>query len=82
MNNEYPPDQQPFDKKLALWRNRMPLALVDACIFVNDTIEMSHAIGKQQFGHKVTQETVMEIYHSIVMAMHKNQKLDIDGDDE
>jgi hypothetical protein len=84
MNTDYSPDQQPFEKKLALWKSRMPEELTDACIFVNDTLEMSMAIGKQQFGYKVSQDTAMGIYRSIINALetgnHGTSLIEEDGE--
>lgn len=56
----------PFDKKLEVWKNRIPESLKTDMVFVHDTLDMAKAIAESIFGDSPPPHVVFDIYRFIV----------------
>ncbi|MDB9454355.1 hypothetical protein [Dolichospermum circinale] len=54
-----------FDDFLNLYANKLPSDIVEACVYVNDTLEIANRIAIDLFGKEVSQNTVIAIYDRI-----------------
>jgi hypothetical protein len=54
-----------FDKRLELRRKHCTPGLVDALVFVNDTLEFADSIADDLFGEEKNPQAVVEIYRLI-----------------
>jgi hypothetical protein len=59
----------PFDKKLEIWKNRVPDSVRDASVFVTDTLDLSWASAQSIFEDKATPELALAIYDRVVERM-------------
>ncbi len=59
----------PFDKKLEIWKNRIPQQVRDASVFVTDTLDLSWAAAQSIFEDKATPEIALAIYDRLVDRM-------------
>ena len=55
----------PFDKKLEVWKSRIPEEVLEAATFVNDTLELSLASAQSVFEKDATHEHALAIYDRI-----------------
>jgi len=66
----------PFDQQLELIEKhifRVPEGVVNAAVFVNDTLKLSYASAKSLFEDKATPELAFEIYDRLVERMESSQ---------
>lgn len=56
----------PFDKKLEVWKGRIPKDTLDAAVFVNDTLVLAWASAQSVFEKSATPEHALAIYDRIV----------------
>lgn len=55
----------PFDKKLDVWGDRVPEDVRTASTFVNDTLELCWASAQSIFEDKATPETALAIFDRV-----------------
>lgn len=67
-----------FDNFLNLYSDKLPSDIVDASVYVNDTLEIAQRIAIDLFGTKVSESTVIAIYDRIKV---KQDSLKCDGQD-
>jgi hypothetical protein len=58
----------PFDRKLDRWKDRIPADVRDAAVFVVDTLDLCMAAAESVFGQSNPQ-MALEIYDRIVRRM-------------
>jgi hypothetical protein len=56
----------PFDKKLEIWGDRIPSNIRDASALVTDILELSWASAQAVFEEKATPELALAIYDRVV----------------
>jgi hypothetical protein len=54
-----------FDDFLNLYSDNLPSDIVDASVYVNDTLEIAQRIAIDLFGQEVSESTVIAIYDRI-----------------
>jgi hypothetical protein len=56
-----------FDRKVALWNEmtQAPKDLLDAAVYVNDTVELVKSAAEQNFGEDVDPLVVLEMYDRV-----------------
>jgi hypothetical protein len=59
----------PFDQKLEIWKGHIPEDVVDAAVFVNDTLELSWASAQSVFGEKATPEIALAIFDRLAARL-------------
>jgi hypothetical protein len=69
----------PFDKKLESWDDRIPDGVRDAAVFVTDTLELCWASAQAVFGDKATPDIALEIFDRVTEYMEPEDLL---GDEE
>ncbi|HEY1755617.1 MAG TPA: hypothetical protein VGG72_09500 [Bryobacteraceae bacterium] len=62
----------PFDRKIEIWKNRIPTELSGAAIFVTDTLDLCKAAAEAVFEEKATPEITLAIYDRIMLRMASN----------
>lgn len=63
----------PFDRKIELWKGRMPQNVADSARFVNDTMELCWASAQSVFEKQATPEHALAIYDRVVARIRKEQ---------
>ena len=59
----------PFDKRLDIWGDRVPTDVRTASTFVNDTLELCWASAKSIFEDKATPEAALAIFFRVYARM-------------
>jgi hypothetical protein len=59
----------PFDKKLEIWGDRVPADVSEAAVFVTDTLDLCWASAQAVFEDKATPEIAFSIYDRIMQKM-------------
>lgn len=70
--------QPPLDAKLDIRKGRIPAPVMDAVVYVNDTLELAWASAIQVFGEtKATPQLALDIYELIQneIAQRKKERL-------
>lgn len=61
----------PFDKKMDLYKNKIPTATADALIYVVDTLDMCIAAAEALFKKAATPEHALAIYDRMVQERER-----------
>jgi hypothetical protein len=70
-----------FEKRLELRRKHCPPGLVEAMVFVNDTLEMADSIADDLFGEENTPEAVIEIYR-LIAEQYEIKKRELEQEED
>jgi hypothetical protein len=62
----------PFDRRITLLNGRAPSALIDAMVYVHDTVETAQMAARALFGDKATPEIALALYDRIA-AEHQRR---------
>ncbi len=61
-----------FDKKIDLYQGKIPSDVLDALVWVNDTMEFAKASAEQVFGEGVSSKTVVDVYDRVIAKTAKS----------
>lgn len=67
----------PFDKKLDLWKIHLPEEIRDAAIYVTDTLDLCLASAQSVFGENISHEMALEIYDRVVDRIQSKKSTDV-----
>jgi hypothetical protein len=70
-----------FDKRLELRRKHCPPGLVDALVFVNDTLEFADSIADDLFGEEKNPQAVIEIYR-LIAEQYEIKKKELEQEED
>jgi hypothetical protein len=70
-----------FDKRLELRRKHCPPGLVDALVFVNDTLEFADSIADDLFGKEKNPQAVIEIYR-LIAEQYEIKKKELEQEED
>lgn len=59
-------EEDPFDRKLDLWKGRIPEEVLSSTVFVRDTLALCKAIAESIFGDSPPPHVVFDIYRFVV----------------
>lgn len=62
----------PFDKKLELWGDRVPSSTRDAAVYVTDTLDLAWATAQSIFEDQAKPEHTLEILKLFLSETKKN----------
>lgn len=65
-------DSTAFDRKLEIWKSRIPATIQRAAVFVNDTLELAKASAEQALGPDAKPEHALAIYDRIMVEIGRN----------
>lgn len=64
----------PFDKKIEIWRGKIPSETCESAVYVNDTLDLCWASASSVFGDRATPEIALAIYDRVVSRAEMRKK--------
>jgi hypothetical protein len=64
----------PFDKKLEIWGNRIPGEMHDAAVYVTDTLDLAWAAAQSVFEDQAKPEHGLKILELFLSESNKSER--------